>query len=430
MPNLVKIVDNIGWLFIDKVMRMGVGLLVGVWVARYLGPQQFGLFSFATAYTSLYIWIASLELRNIVVRDIIFDPTCKEEVLGTAVLLQLTGGVIAYSLIMINIIWLRSNDTEAIWLVAILGSVMLFKFGEVAMYWFESQVLSKYTVWVQNISFLVFAAVKVALIMHNAPLLWFAWVTLADTVLVALFMFVMLGYKGLALRKLKVSLTRAKVQVTNSWPLILTAVAMTIYMKIDLIMLGQIMGDDSVGIYSSAVRISEIWYFIPMVIVASVYPAILDAKKQSETLYYKNLQRLYDLIVWLSVAVALPISFFATPVIVMLFGPAYAEAATVLAIHIWASVFVSMGVASSLWLMAENRQIMIFQRACLGAIINASLNYILIPEFGIVGSAWATLIAQVAASLVFDIIQKDTRPMFFMKVKSFNFIHLKTYVSK
>jgi PST family polysaccharide transporter len=426
-PNLLKIVDNIGWLFFDKVLRMGVGLLVGVWVARYLGPQQFGLFSFATAFIGLFGAVAGLGLQSIVVRDIVRDHRCKEETLGTAAVLQLAGGVLAYGLILGTIFWLRPDDALAKWLVAILGSMMLLKASEVAMYWFESQVLSKYTVWVQNGSFLVFAAVKVALILGNAPLLAFAWATVAEAVLVALLLMAMLGVHGPRLRKLKVSLARAKVLMADSWPLLLSGLAIALYMKIDQIMLGQMLGDDAVGIYSAATRISEVWYFIPMMIVASVFPAILEAKKKSEALYHHRLQRLYDLMVWLSVAVALPMTFLSGPIVVLLYGPAYAEAGTVLAIHIWASVFVFLGVASTQWFMAENRQILFFQRTLVGAVINVALNYMLIPTFGIAGAAYATVLAQASVGLLYDVFQKETQPMFAMKLKSFNPMQLQAY---
>ena len=179
-PNLVKIVDNMGWLFFDKVLRMGVGLLVGVWVARYLGPEQFGLFSFALAFVGMFGAVAGLGLQSIVVRDLVRDPSCKEETLGTAAVLQLFGGLLAYCCVIGIIFWLRPHDALAKLLVAILGSLMLFKFSDVALYWFESQVLSKYIVWVQNGCFLVFAAIKVGLIVSNAPLLAFAWTTAAE----------------------------------------------------------------------------------------------------------------------------------------------------------------------------------------------------------------------------------------------------------
>ncbi len=422
-PNLLKIVDNIGWLFFDKVLRMGVGLLVMVLVARYLGPQQYGLLNFATAFVGLFGAVAGLGLQSIVVRDIVRDPTCREETLGTAAVLQLGGGVLAYGLILGTIFWLRPDDVLAKWLVTILGSMMLFKASEVAMYWFESQVLSKYTVWVQNGSFLVFAAVKLALIFGNAPLLAFAWATVAEAVMFALLLLVILGMHGPGLRKLKVSLARAKALLADSWALLLSGLSIAFYMKIDQIMLGQMLGDRAVGIYSAASRISEVWYFIPMMIVASVSPTILVAKKQSDALYHQRLQHLYDLMACLSIAVALPITFLAEPIVDLLFGPTYAEASTVLSIHIWGSIFVFLGLAN-IWIIAENRILMALQRSFLGMLINIFLNWLMIPIYGVCGAAIATFISQAFANYGIDVMQKASRQVFYAKTKSLNLVGL------
>lgn len=429
-PNLVKVVDNMGWLFFDKLLRIGVGLLVGVWIARYLGPEQFGLFSFASAVVGMFGVVAGLGLQNIVVRNIVLNTNCKEETLGTAAALQLVGGLLAYGCVMSTIFWLRPEDTLAKLLVAILGSVMLFRSSDVALYWFESQILSKYMVWVQNGCFLVFAAIKVSLILSKTPLLAFAWVTAAEALIVAVLLFLMLGLRGPKLNQLYFSLSCAKKLLVDSWPLLLSGVAIMVYMKIDQIMLGQMLGDDAVGIYSAAVRISEVWYFIPMTILASIFPAILEAKKSDEAQYLDRLQRLYSLMVWLSVAIALPMTFISTPIVVGLFGSEYFESGAVLAIHIWTSVFVFLGVASSQWFVAENRQILSFQRTIMGAFINVAFNYILIPKFGVLGAAYATILAQASVCLFYDLLQKETRPMFVMKLKSFNPIFVKVYLFK
>ena len=141
-----KILENIGWLFFDKILRMGLGLFIGVWIARYLGPEQFGLLSFAVAFTWLFGAVSTLGLPEIVVRDLVRKPDTKLETLGTAAALLLLGGVLTYCLILITIFWIRPEDLLAKVLVAILGSVVLFKASEIAIYWFESQVLSKYSV--------------------------------------------------------------------------------------------------------------------------------------------------------------------------------------------------------------------------------------------------------------------------------------------
>jgi PST family polysaccharide transporter len=423
-PKLVKIIDNIGWLFFDRVLRLGVGLLIGVWVARYLGPEQFGLYSFAGAFVGLFVTASGLGLQSIVVRDIVLNPDCKEETLGTAAALHFAGGLFAYLLVMGTISWLRPEDTLSKLLVAILGSIMLFKISDVAIYWFESQVMSKYIVWAQNGCFIIFSAIKAILILSNASLISFAWANAAEALLVACVILIMLSLRGLRINKLRFSLRRANILLADSWPLLLSGIAIIIYMKIDQIMLGQMLGDDAVGIYSAAVRISEIWYFVPMMIVASVFPAILQAKKTDQAQYLQRLQQLYDLMVWLSISIAIPMTFLSTTIVVALFGPAYTESGPVLAIHIWASVFVFLGVASGQWFIAEGRQILSFQRTLLGAIINILLNMLLIPKFGVMGAAYATIFSYAVAALLYDLVQAETRNMFFMKINAFNFTKL------
>ncbi len=421
-PQFSKILENIGWLFFDKILRMGLGLLIGVWIARYLGPEQFGSLSFAIAFTWLFGAVSTLGLPEIVVRDLVRKPDTKLETLGTAAALLFLGGVLTYCLILITIFWIRPEDQLAKILVAILGSTMLFKASEIAVYWFESQVISKYTVWVQNGSFLIFAGIKVLLILNGTPLIAFAWATLGEALIAAVILSIMLGLNGLRPQQLCVSLTRAKILLKDSWPLLLSSIAVVVYMKIDQIMLGQMVGDEAVGIYSAAVRISEVWYFIPTMIVASVFPAILKARNSSEEQYYKKLQHLFDLMLWLSIGIALPMTFLSESVIKILFGETYLDASLILSIHIWASVFVFLGVASSKWFIAENRQILSFQRTTIGALANVILNFLFIPQFQAVGAATATIISYAIATIISDLFQAETRFIFFMKIESFNLL--------
>lgn len=421
-PNLLKIVDNIGWLFLDKLLRMGVGLLVGIWVARYLGPEQFGLLSYVAALIGLFGALASMGLQGIVVREIVRDPSCREDTLGTAAALQLLGGTIAYSLLLATVFYLRPEDQLAQLLAAILGAMVLLKASEVAGHWFESQVQSKYTVWIQNGAFLVFAGIKVALILAGASLLVFAWAMLAEALVVALALTLALHRLGPPLPSLRINRIRCLELLKAGWPLMLSGIAIMIYMKIDQIMIGQMLGNDAVGVYSAAVRISEIWYFIATAVAASVLPAILEAKKNNQDQYRHRLQRLFDLMTWLAVIVALPVTFFSAPLVTMLFGADYGEAGGVLAIHVWATVFVFLGVAGGNWFLAENKQLIGLQRTALGAVANILLNILLIPMLGVAGAAWSTLVSYALAAMLSDAMQRETRDMFVMKLKSFDLL--------
>ena len=419
-PNLFKILDNISWLSFEYILRMGVGLCVGIWIVRYLGPERFGTFSFAISLTSLFGAIASLGLESIVVRNIVLDPKNARETLGTAAALQLISGLIAYFLILVVITYARPNDFLTYNIVAILGLAIILKFSEVTLLWFESQTNSKYTVWVKSSMLIVFAAIKVILILQEASLIMFALVTLVEVIMITLILLIVMNKYGQPLAKLRVKIERAKILMKDSWPLMLSAIAVTIYMKIDQIMLGQIIGDEAVGIYSAATRISEAWYFIPMVIVSSVFPAILEAKKNSEELYYERLQRLYDIMAIIGFVVALPMTFLSTHVVTFFFGKAYSAAGPVLAIHIWTTIFVFMGLISSKWFLAENNQLMSLKRTALGVTLNIGLNFLLIPVYGVVGAALATILSYSVAAFFSDLLQQKTRRMFLMKVSALN----------
>ncbi|TNJ37430.1 flippase [Prosthecochloris vibrioformis] len=416
--SLHSILHNIGWLFVDKILRMGVGLLIGVWVARYLGPEQFGLLNFAGAFTGLFGAIAGLGLQGIVVRDIVRHPENARVTLGTAGVLQLAGGLLSFLLIFGTITYLRPDDALARSIVAILGSMMLLKAGEIALYWFEAKVQSKYTVVVQNSVFVLFAAVKVVLILQQAPLIMFAWAMLAEAFVAAIVLIVVMGIYGPAVSQLRFSLDRAKTLLHDSWPLILSAIAITIYMKIDQIMLAQMIDDAAVGVYSVAVRMSEVWYFIPIAIVASVFPAILEAKKRNETLYYTRLQQLYDHLTMLGIVVAVVMTIISTQLITLLFGEIYADAGSILQIHIWAGIFVSMGLTRGKWMLAENLQYMGYWYVGIGMVVNVVGNYVMIPTYGGLGAAWSTLVSQAVVAVIAPAFYQKTRLSSIMLVRS------------
>lgn len=421
---LTKILDNIIWMFFDKFLRLGVGLFVGVWIARYLGPQQFGLLNYALAFVALFTAVANLGLNGIVVRDLVQDPSKTETIMGTAFVLSVLGGFSALCLSMLTISYARSDDALAKLIVVLLSLLMVFKATDVVRYWFESQVQSKYVVWMENCVFLAISIVKIGLIIAEAPLMAFVWAIFVESLIVAIGLLGIYAWRGGKLTAWRFQFERAKVLLKDSGPLILSGLAIMVYMRIDQLMLGQMLGDESVGIYSAAVRISEIWYFIPIVIVASVFPSIIDAKKKDETIYYRHLQKLYDIMVMLALSLALLMTFLSDRVVILLFGTAYQKSGPVLAVHIWAGIFVFLGVASGKWFLIEGLQRYTFYKTLLGAVVNVGLNLLMIPKFKATGAAYATVISYAIAGMFSDLLQKETRPMFRMKLRAFNILRI------
>ena len=408
-PNLVKIVDNIGWLFFDKILRMGVGLFVGVWIARYLGPEQFGLLSFATAFVGLFGAIAVLGLHGIVVRDIVRNPEGARETLGTAAILQLVGGLVSYLLILAVIAYLRPDDTLARSIIAILGSMMLLKASEIAVYWFESQVQSRYTVWVQNSVFLVFAAVKVALILQEASLTAFVWAMLVEAVVVAVILLFVLGKRGPTLSSFRFNASRAKSLLKDSWPLLLSGMVLMVQARIDQIMLGQMVGDIEVGYYSVALRIIETAAVTSMILHSSFVPSIISAKKTSEKLYLKRLEAFYKLNIIISLSIAVPIAIFSPWIIGVLFGEDYMPAALIMSIMAIRLFFAHIGVPRGIYLLNENLLKFSALTMVVGTVINITLNYFMIPIYSGIGATIASLISFFVTIFLIDLFYSKTR---------------------
>jgi PST family polysaccharide transporter len=392
-PELRKIISNIGWLFADRVLRMGVGLIVTAWVARYLGPQQFGLFNYAGAFVSLFGVLATLGLDQIVVRDMVRDPSCKDETLGTAFVLKLSGGILTILVTTGTIFLLRPDDQLTHWLVGITAAGTIFDAFNTIDFWFQLQVKSKYTVIAKNTAFILVTLIRITLLQMQAPLIAFAWALLAENALGAVGLAIAYKVKGQSLLAWRASLLRAKTLLKESWPLLLSGLAIMVYLRIDQIMLGQLADDKAVGIYSAATRISELWYYIPIAIVTSVTPSIVEAKKVSETLYYNKLQKLFNIMAVLAYMIALPMTFLSKYIVVLIFGQNYVASGGVLSIHIWAALFVFFGWSKGIWIVAEGLTMFSLLATTSGAVINILLNFWLLPIYRETGAAIATVIS-------------------------------------
>lgn len=391
--DLQKVIGNTGWLFSDKILRMGVGLFIGAWVARYLGPAQFGLMNYAGSFVALFAAFSTMGLDGIVVRNIVRDPSCQQEALGTAFVLKLIGSLVTLSLSLSTIFFLRPGEPLTFWLVGIAGAATIFQAFDAIDFWFQAQVQSKYTVYARNSAFLVVTAVKVVLIILKAPLIAFAWANFADIALGSIGLVLAYQKSGHSIRALKSSVAHAKLLLRDSWPLILSGLVGMIYLRIDQVMLGQMVGVREVGVYSAAVRIAEAWYFVPMAVSASVFPSIVEAKSLGDERFYKRLQKFYNLMALMGYAVAVPVTFLAGWVIKILFGVAYSEAGPMLAVLIWAGLFVNLGVARSSFLMTMNWTRVHFMTMVCGAVVNVVLNLLLIPHYGGMGAVIASLVA-------------------------------------
>jgi PST family polysaccharide transporter len=419
-PNLWRILTNIVWLFGDRILRLGAGLLISVWIARYLGPAQFGLLSYAAAFVGLFLPVAMLGLDQVVVRDLVNQPDRRNEILGTALAIRLLAGFLSLAAAIVIIMTMRPDESLLQVLVALVGATLVLQAFDTVDLAFQSEVRSKYSVMARNASFLTVAAVRLVLILAAAPLVAFAAAIAAEALLTAVGLVVVFRMRGESLRIWRFARTRAIALIQAAWPLMFSGLAIAIYMRIDQVMIGEMLPGDQaeVGIYAAAVRISEVWYFIPGAVISSVAPALIHAKKSDPSLYARRTQQLFSSLAILGYAVAIPVSLLAGPLVRLLYGAGFSAAGPTLAVHVWAGLFVCLGLAQSSWLLNEGLTRLTLVSTALGAIINIGLNLLLIPDYGSFGAAIATLISYATTVVVIGFFYAPTRPMGWMMLKA------------
>lgn len=417
-----KYFKNTGWLMFGKILSMTIGFVI----ARYLGASLFGELSFADAFTTIIAAVGTLGLDSFIIREIINEPQNKEEILGTSLFMRLgVNFLLIPTSIAIYLFFHQVGDNPGhplTWIVLILAFASFFKSFNIIDSYFQSQVASKYVVQVQNVCVIVSAVMKVLLVVFNMPLIYFAAAITFDSLILAAGLVYMYHKRGLTMKRWTFNRQRASGLLKKSLPLIISSVMVVIYMKIDTVMLKSV-GSAAVGVYTAAAKISEAWFFIPMAIVTSVFPALINARKTDMDRYNKRLINLYDLLVYISLPVAVLVSFFGTTIITILYGNSFDGAGPMLSIHIWSGIFVFLGSASSQYLLAEGYTNISWHRTALGAIVNVALNLWLIPLYAGIGTSIATLIACFISTFYILLIPK-TRQQGVLMLKSLFLIHL------
>lgn len=436
-PGFSRYLSNTSWLLFGKIYRMGLNLAITIWMARYLGPNQFGIFSYALSFVTLFSVLVSLGLDKLIVREVLNRPEEENSILGSALVMLMGGALLLFGLASIVISFVRPDDKLIFALVLVFSFGFSFKSFEVIRYWFEAHVKAKNSAAVEAIAITASVGLKAILILVKAPLVYFAWSTAAESIVMALGLLTAYIWYGNSIATWKPRVQKIRYLLIEAWPLILAGTLYTIYTRTDQIMLGEMVGDQAVGLYAAAVKLSDGWFFVPVVIATSLYPAMLNAKKMSRTLYLDRTQHLFNLMVVIGITAAVGISIISYPFIIFAFGFAYEGAAWILIVHIWGGVFLAMSGISYRYFIAEGLQRYSFYRGLTGVVVNVLLNLWLIPSYGAMGSALATVVSQAMALYLFNASSAKTREAFYMQTRALCLIgaldtlrHIKTLKAK
>lgn len=410
-----KYFPNSFWMLLEQALRLLAGFFIGAYIARYLGPAQFGFLNYILAIVTFFIVVSRMGMDAVLVRDLSRDPEKANSLLTGALILMIVASLSCCAILFLLSIFVLNNE---------LSSYLFFIFialicspASFIEYYFQSQSRTKYSAICKTAALMISSIVKILLVLLEADLFWIVSSFFLDYFLIAIFLFIALyrfngDVKNIAFHfSYKTVFTLLK----SAWPMVITNVAILIYMRIDVVMIKELMTPEAAGVYSAAVKIYEAWIVIPMTLSISLIPAIVRFKCGGDAVYEQKMKELFSLAVWGSVVLALAFLFVSESLVLLVFGSAYSESSSILNILMFASIFAAMGSITARYLSVENMERKILVRTLFTAGLNILLNLVLIPIYGIKGAALSTLFCMACSGYVLDYFDKDLRHLLVIK---------------
>ncbi|MBK6343088.1 MAG: flippase [Flavobacteriales bacterium] len=419
-----KVLKNVSWLFVERILRLGLVLLTGVVVARALGDELFGQLNYATGFVGLFFALGAMGIDEILVRDLVRHPEKRDELLGSAALLKFFGAMLMVLLATAGSL-LKGMDGLTVTLIIVIASAELMRPIGVIEHWFMSQVKAGPVAKVQMAQALISSAAKLALawavhaghVEGRPALIGFAWMYALEYVVLSSGYFTVFKREGLQWRHWKATRDMSLRLLSESWPMLIYGMALFVQARIDQVMIKDLLtatdGEEAafaeVGQYSVALRMIEALGFLPMIVQSTLAPAITRAKAVSHALYTDRLLNQYRLMFGLFLVTAIPLYLLAKPIVVLLFGVEFEPAGVLLGLFAIRLFFTNMGTGKRGFITNEGLFRYSLLTALVGVALNVGINWLLIPEYRSIGAIWATIISFAVSIFVLDLITPRTR---------------------
>lgn len=403
-----KVVKNAGWIIGGRLLNKLLALIVGALTARYLGPGNHGLINYAAAYTTFFASICTLGINSILVKNLMDHPDEEELTIGTAILLRSVSSALSALMIVGIVSIVDRGEPLTIAVVALSSLGLVFQVFDSLNCWFQARLESKYSALASLIAYVAVSAYKIILLVKGMSVQWFAIATAVDYLVIAIFLLIAYFAKGG--KKFRFSMKKAGELLGASKSFIISGLMVSVYASTDKLMLKQMLDDTTVGYYSTAESVTNMWVFVLAAIVDSFYPTIVQAFQKEKKQFERKNRQLYAIVFYVACGVSLAISLLAKPIIQIIYGDAYIQAVQPLRVIVWYVAFSYLGVARNAWIVCENLQKYLKYLYISAGMLNVALNAVLIPLWGVSGAALASLITQVATVIVFPLFIKPLRP--------------------
>ena len=397
------------WLVAEKIVFLFISFGVNLLLARHLQPGLFGTLSFLLAAVTVLMPIMALGLNSLVTRELMDRPDETTSILGSAIGLRLLAGLLIAALAVLAAHQLLPPSQWVLFAVLVVASISQGFF--VIDFWLQAGSANRYGVIVRLAVLLLASVARLVAIYLDAGIDTFVYLLCAEWLVLALCYCKLYRRYGGLFTKLTLTRLEATHLLRQSRWLWFTAIAAVLVLKVDQLMLAYLVNDQAVGIYAAAARLSEVWYLLPVALMTGYFPQLMEAKQTGSAEYMRTLQQLCDFLLWAGIAVAVFITLTADYLVPLLYGQAYIESVEVLVVHVWAGVFFFTAALLNRWLLIEDALAAAFYVQAVGAAANIGFNFWLIPQYGVVGAAIATLLSALISGYVILLFHPRLYPM-------------------
>lgn len=391
----LKYSKNAGWLMGEHIVRLLSGIFIAAIVARYLGPQEFGLYSYLFAFIGLFMSFTHMGLNSIIVKHIVEKPAEYKAILGSAFVIKSFAAIVTLIAIYFVSSVILQNDDQTVLYLLIIASATLFQGFDVIQFYFNAKVQNQYSALCRIIQIAISAIIKIYLVYIEADLKAFVIVALIDQLLLFLFYAIAYRLKGESIFKISYNFDTVKSLLRDSMPIMLSAIIGTLYLKIDQVMIQNMLDNEQLGYYSAAVKISTALYFFPNLILGVFFPAIIQAKARSVSHYFQRMTWLYRFIFITSLAITSIFFLLAPLLIYFLFGPQFKQSVLIFEVHVFSLIPLYINSVWYYWIINENKQSLVIKISIVCTVLNISFNWIFIQFFGAIGAAYASVITYI-----------------------------------
>ncbi len=413
-----KTLRNSFWLIAERIYQAAISFILTVLTSRYLGPSGFGVLDYGATLTSFFAVIMKLGLDNTIVNELINNRKKEGSILGTAVILRLLSALLSIVTIIILVFVLQYNSWLIIATSILQSLVLLFQAATILDGWFLSRLESKSISVAKGLAYTAMALYKGYLLFSGKGIIWFAASTIIEYMLIAFFI---LGfYKKSGGKKLTFDKNIGKNLIKNSHHYIISGILVLVYTQMDKIMIGTMLNETQLGLYSAALKICTIWTFIPEAVISTARTVVLGLKSNKEN-YVRRLKQTYAIVFWGCSLASLIILACSNLIVGLIYGDAYYASAQTLRILILFVPFSQLGTVRNIWMVAENKSKYAKKFAIWGVCFNLTMNTILIRVMGITGAALATVLTEIATCFIAPLVYKDARECLRIMLKGIAF---------